>query len=252
MLNRKVLGWIALFAPLSAVAYGAPERSPLFEQVSVRPFVILPRPINGSRDRPDVESVLRRLSEEATRQAGRTLLGHRLAGKVERLETPGPRPGGITLVGSVRLPVALPPGVIGLRASSRRGPFAYAQVSLQGASGRPLATGEATLEWDDVRWLRGARVRRNRPLDQVLEHATRKAVDRAVRRLKASDLRGSIMEDEDSAFLPHPSARFEWGRAEVRGHYAGEEAGSPRRRQLEPRSTEKSMKSMEGRVWRSN
>ncbi len=158
-----------------------------FEKVLVVPLSIESLPFRDSPERPDREQVLQRLTEEATARAERTLLKQHLAQSVERAPSPDPTRGGLVLTGVVRLPVSVPAGQRGGRAMFRSGRFASATVALRRADGMLVAEGHTHLDWDDIRWVRGARIRRARALDDVLVDAVRKATDHAVKRLREAD-----------------------------------------------------------------
>jgi len=156
-----------------------PTRADAPPKVRVARIILEPQSLEAATPRPDQDDVLRRLTDEAARQAERSLVRHHLAETAETMEGKGP-----TLTGVVRLPVVLPRDVYGLNAASRKGSLATATLRISGADGTILKEGTASIDWDDVRWLRGARRRRNRTPDEVLSDAVRKVVDRAVTRLK--------------------------------------------------------------------
>lgn len=160
----------------------AAEPGVLVQEVTVAPFAIIPVPLTGAPEREDQESLLRRLAEEATARAARTLRKQGRDGGAQRVSEKHP---GVNCVvsGTVRLPISLRPVDGGGRAMFHRGPFATANVVLRQADGTVLARREVTLNWGDVAWVQGARHRRARPLDSVLVDFVRKAVDHAVKRL---------------------------------------------------------------------
>lgn len=176
---------ILLSACLGSADAGASLRMPKaesrFSTLAVAVLTIEPRPVDRSSGPALGDGFARFLAEGATTQAERSLVQSRIAASVVK-ETPGaqrlPR-----LVGAVRMPVSLPPGLHGLEAARHKGDLAVATVELLDAEGRVLATGTAAVEWNDVRWLRGARYRRSRPVNQVLGEAARKSVDLAIERL---------------------------------------------------------------------
>lgn len=128
------------------------------------------QPIEGAMARADEAVISKRLSEAANTQASKSLSKTPLADR------------SLTLFGIIRLPLSLPPRIIGLHAHDRRGTFVSAQFTLRDADGKSLSEQSVTLRWKDVRWLTGSpKWRRNRALDEVLEDATRKVVDRAVK-----------------------------------------------------------------------
>lgn len=193
-------GVIRVPQPLPGRVSGAPSSAPsLLGNVRVAPFEIVPRPLEGATENLNGEALRKHLSEEATQQAIRTLLRHNMAEVRGDASKSGSATGdGLSMTGSVRLPLSLPPGVIGLRASSRKGPFATAVVTLKRSDGSVLASEERTLRWKDVRWTRGGRVRRNRKVDDVLANSVRKSVDHAVRRLR----RNPALRDGEQRDVP--------------------------------------------------
>ncbi len=176
------LRFTGLFGLLLLVAnptLSAKRPQSLWTQAIVVPILIEAEPIEGATPRADVEAVAKRLSESATGEAGRRLLKERIAVTVET--TP---PAAVVLSGTIRLPLSLPPRVIGLRAHDRQGAFATAHFTLRDAGGKVITEETAMLKWDEVRWLRGGgHYRRNRALDEVLQDTARSATARAVKRL---------------------------------------------------------------------
>jgi len=175
--------WVSLSLLIGLTAAGntTPARRPLFERVALAPITIEPEPHPKTTGWHAAAEDLQRLGREATARAERTLLQQGIARHVERVSaaTPVSLP---RVSGVVRLPVALPPEATGAQATFRRGDFAIATVEL--VLPTTSRTERATLGWRDVRWLRGVRIRRARPLDTVLTDAVRKAVDHAVKRLR--------------------------------------------------------------------
>lgn len=94
--------------------------------------------------------------------------------------------GQLTVKGSVRMAVSLPPGVRGLAAARRKGSLATASVQLVDQSGNVVAAREASIAWSGVRWLAGARhgYRHSRSIEEVLLDGVRLSVDRAVEDLR--------------------------------------------------------------------
>ena len=167
-------------------AVGSAPKQPVFAAVRVAPFVIEPQPLSGAPERTDQSAFVKRLTEEATRQAEQSLLRHRIAGATRQSTPPGDAaPSGRSISGTLHLPLSLPPDVYGLRASSQKGSLATALIRVMDAGGQTIRTETASIRWRDVRWLRGARVRRNRPTDDVLADAARNVTDRAVKQLAA-------------------------------------------------------------------
>jgi hypothetical protein len=148
--------------------------------VALVPFTVVPQDIEGANARPDQNALSQRLAEEATTRAERLLLMRHIGAKVERTTSIQNVTAPVFVTGSVSLPLSLPPGVIGWKARSRKGPFVTARAVLTDAAGRVLAQEEVTLDWNDVRWLRGARTKHNLPLEDVLLKFTRKSVDGAI------------------------------------------------------------------------
>ena len=178
---------------------------PAFAAVAAAPIAIEPQPFPGAPERADQNDILKKLSDEATQRMRKTLLARPMAGRV--LAADGAAQGVPLLTGFVRLPISLPRNMIGLQAFSQRGTLAVAGVTLRSADGTMLAEGKAALKWGDGRWTEGGRIRRNRPLDAVLEHFVRKAVDQAVRQM--SDTVASSRRDALLTVTHAKSMRFE-------------------------------------------
>ncbi len=173
-------------APAHAGAGAIP--SPLTWKIAN--FTIEPQPLAGSTER---ETFTALLASAATGQAARSLVRQGVAAAVEKARPEAALAGEITVVGSVRMAVALPPNVRGLTAARRQGSLAVARVQLVDARGDVVAAGEASIAWNDVRWLSGARQhRRSRPVEEVLLDGARLSVDRAVE--EARDFRGARPE----------------------------------------------------------
>lgn len=188
LLSRTRAWPVVPFCLLASAGLGATFRAgpaPALEQVLVVPFVVESQPYPGAAARPDEAEVLRRMGEEATARAERTLLKQRIAARVARVPLAGSGVGAPVLTGTVRLPVSLPPGQTGGRAMFRKGTFATATVALQRDG--VVRQQEVRLGWRDVRWVSGARTRRARKLDDVLADALRKAVDHAVKLLRREE-----------------------------------------------------------------
>ena len=177
-------GTLCVLLLLARVACSKTERRPLFEKVALAPFTVVAQPFEGSPPRADQDTIVRRLAEEATARAGRDILRRRIAGTVERLSAGSPLSTQVLVAGTILLPVSLPRQVIGTRAAFRKGRFATVMISVTNADGRRLAQQEVVLGWDDVWWTRGARVRRNRALDEVLLDFVRRGVDDAFKQLE--------------------------------------------------------------------
>lgn len=156
--------WMLLAAPLGS---SYPARAQALTGTSS--IAIEAQPVEGAPTRADTATITERLSQLATAQVATSLGKTPLAAR------------GLRLIGTIRLPLSLPPRVVGLRAHDRKGIFVTAHFTLQGADGKSIAEQNVTLEWDDVRWTRGARPwKRNRALDEVLGDAAREAVNRGV------------------------------------------------------------------------
>lgn len=187
-MKRKTLyrSAVAIFisACLGAAEIGANPRAPnpesQFSRVAVAGLTIEPQPVDLSRPALS-DDFAQILAEGATSQAERSLLRSRIAGSVVREKLRAQRLP--RLVGAVRIPVSLPPDLHGLKAARQKGDLAIATVQLLDVDGRVLATGTAAVEWNDVRWLRGAKYRRSRPVREVLAAAVRKSVELAIERL---------------------------------------------------------------------
>ncbi len=177
------LTWLGVcFLGVPAVASEKPPRYPL---VAVASFRIEPQPYPGAPLRTGESELLERLVGEATARAERTLVKQHIAGRVERLAGLESATAAPVLTGVVRLPLSLPPGQGGARAMFRKGPFASASVLLRQPDGTSIQR-EVTLDWRDIRWTRGARIRRVRRFDDVLVDFVRKGVDHAVKRIQRS------------------------------------------------------------------
>lgn len=170
-----------------AASSPASMQRPLLGNVAVMSLTVESLPFRDSPERPDRDQVLRRLAEEATARAVRTLMKQHLADPVAQFASPAAASGALVLTGTVRLPVSIPAGQRGGRAMFRGGRFASATVVLRRSDGTLVAEGQSHLNWDDVRWVRGARFPRTRTLDDVLVDAVRKATDHAVKRLRRPD-----------------------------------------------------------------
>ena len=138
-------------------------------------FTIESQPLEGCAVPTGRETFVRHLASAATDQAARSLVQKGVAVST----------GQLTVMGSVRMVVSLPPSVHGLAAARRKGSLATASVQLVDESGDVVATREASIAWSDVRWLAGApRSRHSRPIEEVLLDGVRLSVDRAVEDLR--------------------------------------------------------------------
>jgi hypothetical protein len=169
---------------------GAARKPPLFEKVVLVPIVVEAVPFEQTPPRPDEAEIVRKLADEATKQAERILARAHVAGEVVRVASTTATPSAPdettasvmpTVSGTLRLPVSLPPKVRGWNASQRKGRFATVSLTITDPrTGVVLAHSEGTCDWKDAFWTRGARSRRNAPLDDVLAHFARKTTERAV------------------------------------------------------------------------
>lgn len=163
---------------------GAGVREPRFPEVAVARFAIVAQPAGREQVRPDGNGLSWILAESATAEAEAVLLESRIAAAVHRASAAGgerqPR-----LSGEIVMPVSLPPHLKGLAAAGSDGNLATASVRLVDAKGRTLGEGTASVHWNDVRWLTGAKHRRPRSANQALADAARKAANLAVLQMKA-------------------------------------------------------------------
>ena len=178
-MNVKSLMRFALLAALALpvgcahTAATAPSRRAFQAEVPVTAFTIVPENLPGTSNDNRGEGLRSLLAQEAAASAQEAL--HR-AGLTQTAAT---------VSGTVRMPVSLPPDVVGLRADRLKGPLAVATVRLLGPDGRTIREAEATLTWRQARWLEGApRFRRNRPPERVLREAAHEVVARAMERLR--------------------------------------------------------------------
>jgi hypothetical protein len=194
--------------PRDSAVLGAAPQAPPFAIVAVVPIVVEPQSFPGAPIRPDQDQRVRRLAEEASARAARSLVCQQIAGSVERAPSRDAVSAAVLVAGTVRLPVSLPPDLHGLRAQMRHGPFVTATVVIQRADGTILAREETPLNWGDIRWAYGAKFRRLRPLDDILDDFVRKVVDRAIKRLREHDWRRETAVSAWSA--PHPTTNGEY------------------------------------------
>ena len=180
---------VLLLAALASACLGLTQAGtragPRLQAVGVDRFTVVAQPAGQATGGENLSWML---AEWATAEAEKSLIQRRVAASVQRPPAGGgkkqPR-----LSGEVVMPVSLPPHLKGLSAAGSDGSLATASVRLVDEEGRPLAEGTASVDWDDVRWLKGAKHRRPRPVNEALAEAARKAVDLAVRQLEES-LRG--------------------------------------------------------------
>ena len=176
-----VFGWALLWVTTDSAR--AEDLHPIVT-VAVAPFTIDPQPFAGAPERADEEEFLKRLSEEATEQAQRSLIERHIADAATRVSSRDAADGRVVVSGTIRMPISLPPRVIGWDASRRRGHFATATVTLLDATGKVLSEQDVAVNWGDVWWFQGGKSVHNNRLGQVLEGFARRVADHAVRRLE--------------------------------------------------------------------
>lgn len=173
----RLITWFLAAASLSCSAArlrepGTASSAPI-PQVSVGHFVIEPHSLDRASANRNHGVSVDLLLNTAVIEARKSLGRHRIPGSP-----------GMSVTGVVHAPLALPAGVHGLRAASRKGTLTTAEVRLLDASGKVLRQEEETIHWNDVRWLKGGpKSRRSRPPEEVVADAVRKAVARAIERL---------------------------------------------------------------------
>lgn len=180
------------FSALTLACYGPSIASPNDNpplSVAVAPFVIEPQPFDKTPSRSDQEQFVRHLSDEATKQAEQSLLEHRIVDAAQQVTSKDVAPGLMVVTGTIRLPISLPPRIIGWNASHRHGTFAIATLILLDPVGTIVFRQEVAVRWGDVWWYSGGKTARNYPQDDVIASLARKAVDHAVRRLDRQKLR---------------------------------------------------------------
>lgn len=184
----SVLASACLGSGGGTIRTGPPAREPRLPAVAVDRFSIVAQPAGHAQVQAGDEDLSWILAEWATSEAEKSVLQRQVATSVQRTAAGGGE-GKPRLSGQVVMPVSLPPHLKGLSAAGSGGSLATASVRLVDGEGRTLGEGTASVDWDGVRWLTGARYRRPRPVNQALVDAARKAVDLAVRDLRRS-LRG--------------------------------------------------------------
>lgn len=180
-LHAVLLGTCMLLMSLGAS--GATPSKPRFQSVAVLPIII------SEADQPAHPTELgQRLAEAGSARAVQALMRRRVAAGVRRIAAAAECRAELDLlfIAEVTLPASLPQDEAGARAMFRKGKFATAVVRLERPDGKREAEASAALDWDDVRWLQGVRIRRARPSADVLHDAVRKVIDRAVVRLDQS------------------------------------------------------------------
>lgn len=180
IIGPLVFGWALLCVTSGSARAKDPHG---IVTVAVAPFTIDPQPFAGAPERADEKEFLKRLSEEATEQAQRSLIERHIADIATRVPSRDAADGRVVVTGTIRMPISLPPRVIGWDASRRRGHFATATVTLLDATGKVLSEQNVAVDWGDVWWFQGGKSVHNNRLDQVLGDFVRKAADHAVRRL---------------------------------------------------------------------
>ena len=164
---------------------GPRAREPRLPAVAVDRFTVVAQPLGRAQHPAAGQDLSWMLAESATSEAEKSLLQRRVAASIQRtVARNGEKQA--RLSGEVIMPVSLPPNLKGLSAAGSDGSLATATVRLVDQEGRTLGEGTASVDWNDVRWLRGARYRRPRPVNQALSDAARKAVDLAIRQLRQS------------------------------------------------------------------
>ena len=185
VLVLAVLGSACAGSGLGMTRAGLRTREPRLPAVAVNRFTVVAQPVGRAQVPTAGQNLSWLLAESATSEAEKSLLSRRVASSVQRPAAGGgdkqPR-----LSGEVVMPVSLPPHLKGLAAAGLDGSLATASVRLVDEEGRTLGEGTASVDWDDVRWLRGAKYKRSRPVSEALADAARRAVDLAVRQLERS------------------------------------------------------------------
>lgn len=185
IIRLLIFGWTLICAAsVSAQAKDVSTKDfPGVVTVAVVPFRIEPQPFVGAPVRPDAPQFLSHLSDEATNQAQHTLVERHIADAAERLISRELARSRIVVTGTVRMPISLPPNLIGWNGAHHHGTFATAIVTATDAAGTILSRQEVSVNWNDVWWFRGGKAAFVYPLDQVLSSLARKAVDHGVRHL---------------------------------------------------------------------
>ena len=157
------------------------DKKPAYERVAVVPFAIEAQPFERTPNRTDQDDEIRRLQEEAAKQAERSLKEHGLAGNMESAATAQAAKSPLVLSGVIRLAVSLPSRIYGMAGYQRSGPFITVTETLQRSDGTVAATGSSTLGWRGCWWITAGKSSHVIPVDTVLADFVRKAVDRATR-----------------------------------------------------------------------
>ncbi len=184
VLLLAVLGSACVGSGHGATRTGPRAREPQFPAVAVDRFTVVAQPVWRAQVPTAGEDLSWMLADWATSEAEKSLLSRRVAASVQRTVTRSGQKQA-RLSGEVIMPVSLPPNLKGLSAAGSDGSLATA-VRLVDEEGRTLGEGTASVDWDDVRWLRGTKYKRPRPVNEALSDAARKAVDLAIRQLRKS------------------------------------------------------------------
>jgi hypothetical protein len=172
---------VLLMAAAPPMRGGAAINTPRFKKVVLAPIVVEALPFENTPPHANEAEVVRKLSEEATKQAEKILIQSHIAEEVVLIKPVGATTALPTVSGTLRLPVSLPPEVRGWKASQRSGRFATVSLTITDPqTGGVLTRSEGTCNWKDALWTRGARIRRSAPLPEVLSHFARKTTERAV------------------------------------------------------------------------
>ena len=184
---------VLLLTVLSLACFGSTQPAtrsprapvPRLTAVVVDRFSVVAQPLGRAQAQAGGEDLSWMLAGWATSEAEKSVLQRQVAASVQRANAGGgeKQP---HLSGEVVMPVSLPPHLKGLSAAGSSGSLAVASVRLVDGEGRTIGEGTASVDWDGVRWLTGARYRRPRPVNNALVDAARKAVDLAIRDLHRS------------------------------------------------------------------
>ncbi len=157
------------------------DKKPAYDRVAIVPFTIEAQSLENTPNRADQDDEIRRLQEEAAKQAERTLKEHGLAGEMEPAATAQAAKSPLVLSGVIRLAISMPPRINGMAGYRRSGPFITVTETLQRPDGTVTATGNSTLGWNGCWWITAGKSSHVIPVDNVLADFVRKAVDRATR-----------------------------------------------------------------------
>lgn len=115
--------WIlpCLLAAIAGTSSDASKPVPPLPEVAVVPFVIIPQTLDGAPTRADQDALVRRLAEEASERAERSLLRQHLAAAVEWPSSRASATAPVLLAGTVRLPLSLPPASADMGRGSTEG-----------------------------------------------------------------------------------------------------------------------------------